>query len=118
VTTESTARIATQRPAFQLLADLAEQHPDLPPAHIMIERTWQNQPSAITVTVEAPTHFTPWLTALGIKPAGVTLCPSGRGSWIEASTVHEGHRIEIAAHGILVTQDQVRAPRTVEAVSA
>lgn len=118
MTTESTARIAVQRPAFQLLADLADKHPDLPPVHVVIERTWENCPSTINVSVGVPSDISPWLAALGISPASVALVLHGRGSWLEASTVYAGHCIRISAHGILVTDDQLQAPRTVEAVSA
>lgn len=118
MTTESTARIATQRAAFQVLADLADRHPDLPPAYIQIERTWENQPSAINLSVGAPTDFTPWMTALGIEAASVSLRPSGRGSWIQASTEYEGHPFKLYADGILLTEEQRQAPRTVKAVAA
>ncbi|MFF1297982.1 MULTISPECIES: hypothetical protein [unclassified Streptomyces] len=118
MTTETTGRIVTQRAAFQVLADLADKHPDLPPAYITIERTWENQPSEIHASVGAPSDFSPWLAALGIRPERVSLEPSGRGSWIEASTEYGGHPFKVFASGILITQDQLQAPRTVEAVSA
>ncbi|MFI8531749.1 hypothetical protein ACIGMX_16105 [Streptomyces aquilus] len=118
MTTESTARIAVQRAAFQLLAELADQHPDLPPPYITIERTWEREPSAITISVGAPADFNPWMAALGITPADVSMWSSGRGSWLEASTEYEGHPFKLHASGILVTDDQVRAPRTAAAVAA
>ena len=118
MTTESTFPIAVQRSAIQALAELADQFPDLPDAYIVIHQSWKGAPARLKLQLDNPTGFEQWRTALGIKPAAVHLYPHGISSWVLASTVRDGIDIEISAHGILLTQDQLSAPRTRDEVPA
>jgi hypothetical protein len=118
VTAESTFPIAVQRSAIQTVAELADQFPDLPDAYIIIHQSWMGAPARLKLQLDTPTGFEQWRTALGIKPAAVHLYPHGVSSWVLASTVRDGIDIEISAHGILLTQDQLSAPRTRDEVPA
>jgi len=118
VTTEITEPIAGQRSAVQVLADLAAQHPELPAAFITIHQPWSGDPARLDMQLSTPTAFNLWRAVLDVDPNRVTLHPSGRGSWIEATTVHEGIPINISSHGILLTKDQLDAPRDTTEVSA
>lgn len=113
--TETTAPITRQRSTIQLLNDLATQHPELPAAYITVNQPWHGRPSSMDLQLQTPTDFEQWRIALGIAPARVSLHSHGRGSWVEAGTVLESIRISISSHGILITEDQLAAPRTVEA---
>lgn len=118
MTTETTGPITGQRSAVQLLAALIDQHPELPNAYIVIAQPWKGAPSRLDLMPETPTGFEQWRTALGIAPASVTLHPHGRDSWVAAETVRQGSRISIAAHGIVLTHDQLSAPRHCETETA
>ncbi|MFD4569337.1 hypothetical protein ACFWOX_33870 [Streptomyces sp. NPDC058467] len=117
MTSEITAPIAGQRSAVQVLADLIGQHPELPAAFITVHEPWKGEPARLDLQLSAPTLFNPWRSVLDVDPARVVLHPSGRASWIEATTVREGIHIVISAHGILLTNDQLAAPRDTSEVS-
>ncbi|MFE9764658.1 hypothetical protein ACFYPC_09025 [Streptomyces sp. NPDC005808] len=116
MTTENSSQLTVQRSAIQVLADLTVEHPELPAAYITIRAPWQGEPSRLDLQLDTPTEFEQWRTALGIPSADVVLEPYGRGSWVTVHTVHEGISVTLSAHGILITQDMLTAPRTVDAV--
>jgi hypothetical protein len=111
VTAESTAPIAGQQSAIRMLADLATLYPELPAAYTTIRMPWQGGPSELDLQLHTPSDFEQWRVALAIDPAGVNLHPNGRGSWVAVETVRGSIRIGISAHGILLTEDQLSAPR-------
>ncbi|MFJ8023329.1 hypothetical protein [Streptomyces sp. NPDC096311] len=118
MTSEITAPISGQRSAVQVLADLIVQHPELPAAYITVNLPWKGAPSRLDLQLGTPTDFEQWRTALGIAPAFVSLHPSGRDSWVTADGVRDGIHINVSAHGILLTNDQLDAPRLTREVSA
>ncbi|MFL5910505.1 MAG: hypothetical protein ACJ768_08080 [Gaiellaceae bacterium] len=118
MTTDRIVERALQIVSVQALADIFSQHPELPPAYITVNKPWHGSPSSLDFQLETPTDFELWRIALGVDPKFVSLHPSGRASWIEASTVRDGIRMSISAHGILLTLDQLDAPRDLSEVPA
>lgn len=118
VTAESTFPIAVQRSAISTLAELADQFPDLPDAYIVIHQSWKGAPAKLGLQLDNPTGFEQWRIALGIDPNTVELWAHGVSSWLIASTERDGIQIQITAHGILLTQAQLSAPRTRDEVTA
>lgn len=114
--TETTAPFATQASAIQMLTELIVQFGDLPSAYIAVH-TWQGK-STIDLLLNTPDDFEKWRTALGVDAAGVDLHVAGRGSWVEVETVRDGIKINLSAHGIMLTVDQLDAPRIREDVAA
>ncbi|MFE6482432.1 hypothetical protein ACFVGN_05755 [Streptomyces sp. NPDC057757] len=115
MTTENSSPLAIQGSAIQVLADLVGQHPDLPAAYITIREPWQGAPSRLDLQLDTPTEFERWRTTLDIPSADVDLEPYGRASWVTVPAVREGIKMVLSAHGILITDDMLTAPRTVDA---
>lgn len=118
MTTETTGPIAAQRSAIRLLGELADQFADLPNAYITIHKPWMDEPSDLDFQLPTPDAFERWRIALGIESEAVSLHPYGADSYMTARTVRDGIQIDISAHGILLTQAQLSAPRTRDEVSA
>lgn len=118
MTTETTGPISGQRSAIEMVAELADQFAELPNAYIVIHQPWEGAPARLKFQLDTPTGFEQWRTALGIEPNAVHLYPHGVSSWVLASTVRNGIDIEISAHGILLTEAQLSAPRTRDEVPA
>lgn len=119
-TTHHTDRVSpasVQRSAVQVLADLIDQHPELPAAYVVIHTPWDGKPSNLTLQLDTPTGFEQWRTALGIAPDDVTLHPYGMDSWVSAEKIHEGIYLDIAAHGIALTDEQLNAPHNTQGVA-
>lgn len=114
MTTENTVPIVGQRSAVQLLTDLIGKHPELPSAHITVARPFRGNPSDLSLLLDTPTGFEQWRVALDITSDGVNLESYGRGSWVAVTGVCEGISVTLSAHGILLTDDMLAAPRTVE----
>ncbi|MGW2908798.1 hypothetical protein ACWC91_41510 [Streptomyces sp. NPDC001204] len=114
MTTDHSSPISVQRASLQLLIDWASWQPELPAAYITVNQPYQGKPSTLDLQLHTPSEFEQWRIALGIAPACVTLHPYGRSSWVEAGTVLDGIRISISSHGILLTEDQLSAPRGTE----
>jgi hypothetical protein len=101
-----------------MLDRLMSQHPELPAAYIVIHQPWRGKPSTVGLQLSTPTAFEQWRVTLGIHSDAVELEPNGHGSWIQAAGVHDGLHVEISAHGILLTDDMLNAPRDREDVAA
>ncbi|MFG2307626.1 hypothetical protein ACGFS9_02885 [Streptomyces sp. NPDC048566] len=114
MTTDNSWPISAQLSSLQLLLDWAAQKPELPAGYITVNRPYRGGPAMLDLQLNTPSEFEQWRAALGIAPARVSLHPRGRGSWVEASTVIDGIRVTVAAHGILLTEDQLSAPRGTE----
>ncbi|ELP62834.1 hypothetical protein STRTUCAR8_06416 [Streptomyces turgidiscabies Car8] len=107
-----------QRSAVQVLADLIDQHPELPSASVMIHRPWKGTPSELQLVLEMSAGFEQWRAAIGIAPENTDLYLYAGDSWISARTVHKGIDIRIAVHGIALTTEQANAPRDTKGVAA
>ncbi|MEV7394899.1 hypothetical protein [Streptomyces sp. NPDC091215] len=118
MTTESTAPISFQRSTVLLINELIGLFPELPAPYIVIHKPWQGEPSALHFQLPTPTAFEQWRTALGITPGAVSLHPYGANSWVKATTFRDGTEIEISSHGIILTADQLEAPRDRDEVAA
>jgi hypothetical protein len=119
VTTERTTDpISLQASTIDVLAELAHQHPDLPSPYVTIHRPWLGKAATLDLSVHTPTEFNEWLAVLGVAPEDVLLHPRGRESWLEGSAVQAGIQVTISVHGILLTTDQVKAPRILSEVAA
>jgi hypothetical protein len=118
VTAETTAPIAGQRSAVQLLADLIGQHPELPAAYIVVHEPWRGAPSKLGLQLRTPQAFEQWRTALDVAPGNVTLHFHASDSWLSADTVRESIALNISAHGIRLTADEFTAERDREQVPA
>lgn len=118
MTTETTGPISVQRSAIRMADELADQFADLPNAFIVINRPWKGAPARLALQLDTPSGFEQWRTALGIEPDAVFLYPNGPGSWVLASTERDGIEIQITAHGILLTEAQLLAPRARDEASA
>ncbi|NUP16588.1 MAG: hypothetical protein HOZ81_10865 [Streptomyces sp.] len=119
MTTERTTDpISLQAPAIEVLAELAHQHAELPSPYVTIHRPWMGKAAALDLSVHTPTEFNEWLTVLGIAPEDVQLHLRGRDSWLEGPAVQAGVQVTISVHGILLTTDQVDAPRILSEVAA
>lgn len=112
MTTERTTDpIAVQASAIEVLAELAHRYPELPAPYVTIHSPWLGAPSKLDLLLHTPTEFNRWMTVLGVVPEDVSLHMHGRGSWIEAETVQAGIHLSISVHDILLTEDQLNAPR-------
>jgi hypothetical protein len=118
VTAESTAPIAGQRSAVQLLANLIGQHAELPAAYIVVHEPWRGAPSKLLLQLPTPQAFEQWRAALDITPVNVTLHFHASDSWLAGDTVRESIALNITAHGIRLTADEFTAPRDREQVAA
>ena len=111
MTTEPTGPIADQLSAVQMIESLINDFPNLPDAYITIHQPWRGSPSKLSLQLDTPNCFEQWRAALGIDGDNVALHPYGRDSWVNAQTVRGSIHISISAHGISLTEDQVKAPR-------
>lgn len=118
MTAKTTSPVSVQRSAVQLLDRLMSEHPELPSAYIVIHQPWRGKPSRLGLQLSTPTDFELWRVALGIRPDAVELEEYGPGSWVQAAGVRDGLHLEITAHGILLTDDMLNAPRVREDVAA
>jgi len=103
--------ISGQRSTIQVLADLADQHPTLPASFTTIHTPGHGSPARLDMQLDTPTGFEQWRTALHIPAGAVTLHYCGTRSWISAETERHGTAIRLSAHGIVLTEQQVTAPR-------
>lgn len=118
MTAKPTAPVSVQRSTVRLLDRLMSEHPELPSAYVVIHQPWRGKPSTLSLQLSTPTDFELWRVALGIRPDAVELEENGPGSWVQAAGVRDGLHIEITAHGILLTDDMLNAPRDTTEVSA
>ena len=118
MTAETTAPIAIQGSAVQLLADLIEQHANLPAAYIVVNAPFRGRPSTVDLQLSAPAEFEQWRTALGIGPGDVTLNFHASDSFLDARAVRGGIRLHVYAHGVRLTAAEFTAPRDREQVPA
>ena len=119
MTTESTTHpIALQVPALEVLADLAQRHPELPSPYVTLHRPWMGKAATVGLNLNTPTEFNQWMAVLGVQPEDVHMHPRGRETWLDATITQAGIQVTISTHGILLTADQTDAPRVLTEVAA
>ncbi|NEA61331.1 hypothetical protein [Streptomyces sp. SID12488] len=116
--TDHASPVSVQRSAVQVLADLIDQHPELPAAHVTIYKPFGGKAADLHLSVDTPHRFELWRTALGIAPSDVALYVYAGDSWLAAQAIRAGIDIKIATHGIAMTDEQVNAPRDAQGVTA
>lgn len=118
MTEQLTAPVDKQLPAAMLLAEMMRLHPQLPSAYITLHRPYEDMPVQLDLNLGTPTAFEQWRNALAIEPNDVQLHPYGRDSWVTVVTLRSGVLVHLSAHGILLTDDQLTAPRIIDAAEA
>lgn len=102
--------VSGQRAAVQLLADLIDQHPDLPAAHVTVQEPYPGRGARVDFQVGGH-EFEPWREVLGIKSEDVVLHVTGPYTWIQADARRGSVRVQLAGFTNPLTPEQADAPR-------
>jgi hypothetical protein len=111
--TQETRTLAQQARAAEALVGLTRMYGHLPAPTIRIHAT----DTATDLTLEAPTEFEMWRTALQVAPDAVALHAYATSVWLVAEAVFRGVRVYLYGYGVPLTVEQARTVQEPVAVS-
>ncbi|MFZ3494582.1 hypothetical protein ACODT5_15385 [Streptomyces sp. 5.8] len=98
-------QLTEQAPAINALAALVEAHGHLPLPFISLYSSL----GVVSLQLDTPAEFEAWRCALDIPPSVVTLHAYAGSTWLAATSLFLGVKLQLSGHGLPVTVEQVAA---------
>lgn len=100
--------MGAQRDALAVLAQLADAFAHLPLPYITVHTA---RTSRLDLQLATPDEFEQWRAALGVDPGTLTLHTFGGCQWLKGEAEYIGCTVQIAGHGVQLTDEQRNEPR-------